>query len=929
MSRDFVLLFAGSNLVRFRELARSCAAAGLLKEFLLVDENQQAELFIGTLHKPVPYLDYLATRFKGSASVTAATIAVGAVADEHLRRRRAEFVNDLKHRCADKDIPFRDGTISVPLSDGELSPTFIEPTWTFNLVAVPEDWTGESQQIGIPLSGGSAEDVAFNIAATVTGLWMWTEDSPLSQGVLREHVEQPPLRLVRATTRVVPLGDVVDTIAYAAMDPKNNWPTPEGCEKHPQQEVFVNATLDALVASGAAALSLRAEPPVLAPKRERVGILDSIVVYFSHLVANLLGQPAKAWQRAKERAIRFAENYVQRRTFQDESRLVVRYGGRLRDEDFVGLGTSRTEAIVDSAGIDVPAVQVTPERWRVISRAVLGAVDGCQSEIEESDYVPPKYRGSSAVAEARSVIGPDPSDSTSGGFSSSLIINGERREFHIRAYDIIRFREIESELARESNETVGETAPGVETSSEDVELDISKSERMETRARLDAWYKLRSGSLLWAIGTFLDGQIQKAAVELAESLRIVESIPQKIAEAEAKQKKKVTRGKWLSRLLILLLISAAALPFVPPIAAAGVLAGGALATALFFLPYLALLGVLSAWIANARAQVREEFKLEQLETEEERARKRRHHYWSEIHRLEYCYAHFLDWAEILATVVWKPFGSVQAPNQPTVVTPAVKALSFQFASPVFDADAVLSEQIGMRTRVAGRGWLNEIFGQLLEYSEANYSKLTAAEGVDADPHFDTSLNNEYVEVGEKRLYKPRYQFLEDLRTGRPQQQIAEGKMLEIRDIVAVRELAHLVDHVEAHAFVNIDGDREEREVEDFLAPILEIQELPVFERFVERGGLNSEMKVGTVYWSSAGYPAKITLSEDEHSLHGASASSVSSGALATSRVDLSAERFRPGELTFIQQPTPKAMNTEMAQPSERPDVGAPTRKKID
>jgi len=46
-------------------------------------------------------------------------------------------------------------------------------------------------------------------------------------------------------------------------------------------------------------------------------------------------------------------------------------------------------------------------------------------------------------------------------------------------------------------------------------------------------------------------------------------------------------------------------------------------------------------------------------------------------------------------------------------------------------------------------------------------------------------------------------------------------------------------------------------------------------------------------------------------------------------VDLSAERFRPGELTFIQQPTPKAMNTEMAQPSERPDVGAPTRKKID
>jgi hypothetical protein len=425
----------------------------------------------------------------------------------------------------------------------------------------------------------------------------------------------------------------------------------------------------------------------------------------------------------------------------------------------------------------------------------------------------------------------------------------------------------------------------------------------------------------------LDTQIQVAAKKLGESLRIVESIPRQIAEAEAKQKRKVNRGKWLSRLLILLLIVAIALPFIPPIAAAGVLAGGALATALFFLPYLALLGVLSAWLANARTQVREEFKLEQLETLEERARALRHHYWSEIHRLEYCYAHFLDWAEILAAVVWKPFGEVLAPSQPTVVTPQVKALSFQFATPVFDPDAVLSEQVGMRSRVAGRGWLNEVFGQLLQLAEENYNKLTAAEGVDADPHFDTSLNNEFVQVGDKRLYKPRYQFLEDLRSGRPQQSVANSKMQEIRDVVAARELEHLVAHVDAHAFVEIDGNREEREVQDFLAPILEIQDLPVFERFVERGGLNSEMKVGTVYWSSSGFQASVSLAEDKHTLHGSSVSSVNSGALATSRIDISAERFRPGELTFIQQPLPKAPNPIHQQPGAQPIGGEPIKKK--
>jgi len=929
MSRDFVLLFAGSNLIRFRELARSCAVAGLLREFLLVDENQQAELFIGTLHKPVPYLNYLATRFKGTRSVTAATIAVGAVANDELKRRRSEFVHDLKQRCADKDIPFRDGTISVPLANGELSPSFIEPSWTFNLVGVPEDWTGESQQIGIPLTGDSAEDIAFNIAATITGLWMWTESPPLDHGVLREHVEQPPLRLIRATTRVVPLGDVVDTIAYAAMDPRNNWPTPEGCEKHPQQDVLVRATLDALTTSKAAALSLREAKAPQLPQRHRLGILDSIVLYFSHLVANLLGQPAKAWQRAKERAIRWAENYVQRKTFQGESQLVVRYGGRLRDEDFVGDGTSRAEAIVDAAGIGVPAVEVTANRWRVISRAVLGAIDGSDSDSGDYDFAPPKFRDQVAVAESRSTIGPNPFEPGNGEFCSTLKINGEEREFYIRAYDVIRFREIRDELVKANKRSEGASATDVEAAREEADLAINQDQCVETRIRLDAWHKPRSRSLIWAIGEYLDTQIQVAAKKLGESLQEVESIPRQIAEAEAKQKKKVNRGKWLSRLLILLLIFSIALPFMPPIAAAGVLAGGALATAIFFLPYLALLGVLSAWLANARTQVREEFKLDQLETFEEQARASRHHFWREIHRLEYCYAHFLDWAEILTTVVWKPFGTVLAPSQPTVVTPPVKALSFQFASPVFDSEAVLSEQISMRSRVAGRGWLNDIFNQLLQLSEENYNKLTAADGVDADPYFDTSLNNEFVQVGDKRLYKPRRQFLEDLRSGRPQQNVADSKMREIRDIVAARELEHLVAHVDAHAFVEIEGNREEREVQDFLAPILGIKDLPVFERFVERGGPNSEMKVGTVYWSSSGFRSGISLDENKYTLQGTSASSVSSGALATSRVDISAERFRPSELTFIQRPVSKAPESIVPQPRHSPDKEDSSKKKID
>lgn len=927
MSQDFVLLFAGRQLSRFRELARSCASAGLLREFLLVDEDQRAELFIGDLHKEIPYLDYLATRFRGSSSVTAATIAIGVVADEESRRRRTAFIHDLKQRCSDKDIPFRDGTISVPLAEGELSPTFIEPTWAFNLVAVPEDWTGESQKIGVPLTPDAAEDVAFNIAASVTGLWVWNEVAPLGQGVLREHIEQPPLRLIRATTRVVPLGNLVDTIAYAAMDPRNSWPTPDGCESHPQTDQFVRATLASLVNSPTAGLLLADEPEERSPEKSRIGILDAIVLYFSHLVANLLGQPARAWQRAKEKAISWTENYIQRRTFQDESRLVVRFGGRLRDGDFAGEGLVRGSEIGNIEGIEIPAVRPTPERWRLLSRVVLGAIDGQQAALEDADFVAPTFRGVHAVAKSRKAVGPDPSEEAGRSFVAQFNINGESREVEIRSYDAIRYREILDELKRTAdsqsdNANVDETDTTVANSP----IQIPESERAAAISALSNWHEQRSESLLWLIGKHLDEQIQVATTQLRESLRLIQSLPKRISEADESQKKKVRRGKWLARLLVLLLVVALVFPFLPPIAAAGLLAGGALATALFFLPYVALLGVLSAWLANARAQVREQFKMSELDTLEDLARKKRHHYWVEIHRLEYCYAHFLDWAEILTSVVWKPFGVVKIDEEPTVVTPTVKALSFQFATPRFDAEAILSEQISMRSHVAGRGWINQIFSDLIQHFVASYSKLASANGMEADPFFDTSLVHDFVQVGDRRLYKPRYQFLTEVNSGRPQQSVAEEKFSEIREVVASRELVHLVDHIDAHAFVRIDGDRERRGISEFLTPILEIPELPVFERYVESSKLNADVNVGTVYWSSAGIEANVVFASADLVLYGSAESSVDCGALAASRLDISIERFRPSELSFVRDVRPQSSVNEWLQ---LPTPDGQKKKKID
>lgn len=298
--QDFVLVFAGSHLRRFRELAQLCTRQGMLSDFLLVGEDQHAELHVGNeCFNLENYASYLATRPGGTEAVTAVALACGTVADTETRAARARLVHDLRISCREMKIRFREGTISVPIGNRELSPTFVESDWAFNIVVVPQDWTGEAGQIGLPILDSFAEDIAFNAVMSVTGLWSWCSEPPLYTGLLEEHVANPPIRLVRAATRVVLLGDYANSIAFAAMDPSNNWPTPPDCERYPSGPQFVERTVAALAEVDRIGMRFRVAPEPHVESRERIGILDAIVLYLSALVANLLGAPRRAWEQTK------------------------------------------------------------------------------------------------------------------------------------------------------------------------------------------------------------------------------------------------------------------------------------------------------------------------------------------------------------------------------------------------------------------------------------------------------------------------------------------------------------------------------------------------------------------------------------------------------------------------------------------------------
>jgi hypothetical protein len=912
--RDFVIVFASSSLGRFRELAGSCTRQGLLGDFLLVDESGAAELHVDQKTTPLAdHLAFLATRPGGTEAVTVVALVCGRASEDHTKSQRMSLVRDLRVRCREMKIAFREGTISVPIGENVLSPTFIEPDWAFNLVVVPQDWTGEQGQIGVPISEKFAEDIAFNVVMSATGLWAWNDGAPLYTGLLEEHVSNPPIRLARAATRIVPLGDVANAIAFAAMDPSNNWPKPPDCEKHPNGPQFVQKAVEALSAIPEVGMTFLEPPPIAQESRQRVGILDAIVIYFSALVANLIGIPKRAWNEAKEKVIRGVENYVQNRTFQNESKLVVRYGGRLREDDFAGSATQRIRAIESDSGVEVPAVIPNPQAWRILVRTVLGSVDG-DPPGDDVGYKAPQFRGMPAVVASREVVAPNPATPHGGMFDTALQVNGNSVQVRIRPFDSIRYRELTSQLSKTERGDAPAAAnsgqfpypaPSSEAATEtnDPQLQLEKREVDQTLKLIEDWAATRRDTLLWSISRFLDGQIVEVARRLEASVQRVVSIPERIAAADAKQKKAAKRGKWLARLLILLLMFAIIFPFLPPVASAGLLAGGALAVALFFLPYMALLGVLTAWLATARTQVREQYRMQRdLVKEYEAATTEREHYWREMHRLEYFHIQFMDWAEILADVVWRPFGSIDTQSHQSLAVPDVRSISFQFARPKFDDLKVKREQLAMRERVAGKGWLNGVFGSLRRAFEDEYSQLVTDDSPGArHPEMDTSLDDEGYKVQDFIIYRPRGHFLKMVKEGVLSPIIADSKAAELRAAVSRTDPARLLEHVDTHAFVNVSGSIVSRDPQEFLLSILDLENVPKFERFVFRTGEKTQLSVGAVYWSSVGVepPAKSHVNEIAEAMPHREEKSAQF--LAASRLEISQARFDAAELRFLEQ----------------------------
>jgi len=921
--QDFVLAFAGSHLRRFRELAQLCTRQGMLGDFLLVDEDMHAELHVGTEYFELEnYNSFLATRPGGTDAVTAVALACGTVADDATREARASLVRDLRISCREMKIKFREGTISVPVGNRELSPTFVEDDWAFNIVVVPQAWTGETGQIGVPTLDSFAEDIAFNAVMSVTGLWSWCSESPLYLGLLEEHVANPPIRLARAATRVVLLGDYANSVALAAMDPSNNWPAPPDCEKYPSGPQFVEKAVAALAEVDVIGMRFRVAPAPQGESRERIGILDAIVLYLSALVANLIGAPRRAWQQAKERILRRVEDYVQDKTFQSESRLVVRYGGRLREEDYSCAAPSRIRAIESDSGVEVPAVVPNPEGWRTLVQAVLGTIDGEPPGLEVG-YKAPTFRGATAVVASRAVVAPNIAGESMREFESDLTVNGKSTRLRIRAFDSIRYREIVNEIQRirDGASTPGSSEdshsePSVKASADvsslepDVSTKLEPDESARVLAQIETWVRERRDTLLWEISRFLDAQIMEVAGRLESNVKKVREIPQRVADADARQRRAAKRGKWLARLFILLLLLAVLFPFLPPVASAGLLAGGALAVALFFLPYLALLGVLSAWLATARTQVREHFRLQhELVREYESAAQKREHYWRELHRLEYFHIQYLDWAEVLAELVWRPFGAVHSKSIEAVSVPDVRAISFQFAEPVFDLQKVQREQIVMRQRVAGRGWLNGVFRAIKRDFDDMYSQLVFEDSPGArQPEMDLSLEDEGTKIRDFTIYKPRVHFRQMVSEGVLSARVAESKAEEIRSAVSRTRPGRLLKHVKVHDFISGRSDGIERDTENFLLSIIGIEHVPKFERFVYRTGEKNELSVGQIYWSAIGVEPAPHSKSDHLALKIDGRQDASSKLMATTRLEISQARFGTDELRFLESPNEDDQN---------------------
>jgi len=827
----FVVYFESKGSARIRNLILDASLRGHLGPILLTSgkyENGQylAELIENGQSQNVGIGKFLAQH--GVDELQLLAIRTNPVGTES-HGIEVSLADWLRGEISKAGSQFTTGVLVALKPEDPISAGMFIPQWDYNLLLSPQEGAGEQGFVNSELTGIENEELAFVVAGLVTGAWVWVEEPVSSAIKLKTVVSENLTRVVRSTVRVVDAGDLAVRLTAEALELSNSWPTPENTDGHPDPERFIEEVAQAVASHDSVHFHVSPHPELERDSKRSVGLLESIALFFTQLGQELLRMPGRWVQKIKDRATSAIEEIINNKLFDEDSKVLARFGGKMRAEDFQYSTSIRSGAALGLPNLAPISPTPTPNTWRNLSGAVLGVIDGVSIDDVANGRASNTSDPRRVLRDREFVAARVTLDSGELEFPLTELgleaekVDGQEEVVTVRAYDALTFKRVNAFL--DDAEKADKSA---------------KPTRSPVRGKLEKFKSERSKTLLWKLADTLSDAIieseEKWLAVIDEYANLSEQIKLDIAESAELQKQ---ASKRLRRIIILLsvMLIATITGFIFVTALVGLIVLGLLVATFF--------GSIVSFIKIAREQVRLRNKLANPQSRVSHLLEKRQHYYQESVRLGALYDQYLDWADVLGTIVLSPYGRSERRLEAEPYVPESNLASFVVGTPEQNNETAQGEKQRLRRQIVKRQWMSTLLLSLIELWKEDYARIGGYTSANIPtPGMDvmSSADQRDDEGADDYLLSPRRDFATRVVQGKYSRRLRTDVENHMRDLFKDSDPSRVLGNIQS-IVPGLSG----RSTAEFVQPLLGMTPLPDFQDSilidVAGGSINVDISV--------------------------------------------------------------------------------------
>jgi hypothetical protein len=701
-------------------------------------------------------------------------------------------------------IPSVDSPAGQPASPSLRTGSVRGVPWE-NIVVAPED-RADDGAMAVPAACGPK--FPFHAAAAIAsaaGTWVGMDDDPLDEW--RRTAPEAFINsdgkvvVMRSRTRSLIVPSTADAVPGASLARRQQWPIPPNAVAARVPSAAVDTVGRAFI-GGAGSPLVYARPPAppeFTPTPLTIAQLFRMLGRW--LTRRLPKLAADEIRRRVMGATDTVEDWLSSKILGDSSVFQLDRRGRLAHERESLDAEEFVKGLERDFGSELTqrTPPVEPQVWRVLRDWSLSLVDGSPSL--DAAAIGLTEGGHRVVVNDPGDVAPDPNElgwwEPPAAVASVMGIEG----LEIRPCDAWTARRVSEALARLRAERAAAAGGAPASPGSDVAaaasrraavLEVPPEEIESAASELAQATEARKASFMWRLATTMTDAMEAASADYAHLLAVLASPPSADFAADIERRRRRARRGLIIRLVLVAIAGWIGFRILTNVnVSEGV--GRALVAILALV--LVLLVLASIWrFARKRFQ---------LEHERDRAVGEYAHACAtigpvtvELSRLHHVYQQFLDWAEIIGAIVYRPFGKPMAYRGRVHGAWAGGLHAHQVGEGEISADTLTGLISGQANVLYRQGWLTDTYEWLGDRVTGRFRQLTQLDAERADPTMDNSIGRFTDPV---QQHAPRLFLRNELVNGDTLQELRRTRMAEILDRLAALPPSKLCDAVDGSA----------------------------------------------------------------------------------------------------------------------------------